>query len=73
MKANYGIDELVIKFLQSQERRPECNEMEFYYLQQSYSAEGVREYHLQSFPSICRTGASLSVFFITVTSQHVLG
>lgn len=65
-QANYGIDEPVIKFLLNQESRPERNEMEFffYYLQLSYSAEGVREYHLQSFPSICRAAAaSLSVFF----------
>lgn len=73
MKANYGIDELVIKFLQ--ESRPEHNEMEFYYLQQSYSAEGVLEYHLQSFPSICITGGLTphSVFLITPTSIHVPG
>lgn len=69
MKANYGIDESVIKFLPSQESMPECNEIEFYYLQQSYSAQGVCEYHLQS--SICTTGASLAVFLITPTSRHV--
>lgn len=43
---------------QSWENRPEHNEMEFYYLQQSYSEEGVHQYHLQSFPSMWKTGAS---------------
>lgn len=51
-KANYGIDELVIKFLPNQESRPEFNEMEFYYVQQSYSAEGEHDYHFQPFPFI---------------------
>lgn len=43
----------------SSQIKTNCNETEFYYLQQSYSVEGVHEYHLQSFPSICATGATL--------------
>lgn len=39
-KLYYGIDE-IIKFSQTKTGGQSFNEMEFYYLQQSYSAQGV--------------------------------
>lgn len=44
-KANYKIEELIIKFHPIQEGEPAGNEMKVYYLQQDHGLQG--EYHLQ--------------------------
>lgn len=60
-KANYEIEELIIKFYLIQENMPMSNEMKFYYLQQDYGLEG--EYHLHF---ICTTGDSLTTVLTTI-------
>lgn len=44
-KANFEIEEVIIKFHPIQEDEPAGNEMKVYYLQQDYRLQG--EYHLQ--------------------------